>query len=543
MTADVVDAGDGLPLTVPALLRARADGRGEHPFLIGDDGTLTFAAAERQSAALARGLLSCGLGKGDHVALLFPNNAEFVVSWLAVARIGAVALPMSTFSTAEELRVMLKNADVSAILSAGSYRSHDYLRTLEGAIPGLDLQERPPIRSLELPILSRVLFSGSHERIDPAWLAERAIEAGQAVATERLEAVESIVRPADRLVVIHTSGSTSQPKGVVHLHGRLIRHSNNLNEIRRFTAEEVYFSNSPFFWIGGFAYVLLATLVAGATMVCSTAADPAAVLDLLERTKPTMVSGFAASVANLPKDPSFSGRDLSSIRRGNLYPILPPAIQPADPGLRHQMLGMSEAGSVCLLSEDESDQPESRRGSFGRPAPGFEAKTVDVESGRTCGVGETGELWLRSPFMMDGYYGRDRSETFETDGWFRTGDLFAVDSDGFYYFKGRSGEMIKTAGANVAPREVEAAILELTGLVAHVVGVDDDFRGQVVGAVVRVPPDQPEPDLEELRENLRARLSVYKIPQRLVALPEREIPMMTSGKLDLRALKVMLRDV
>ena len=127
------------------------------------------------------------------------------------------------------------------------------------------------------------------------------------------------------MVIVHTSGSTSEPKGVIHTHGTLIRHLDNLNQLRRYTPDEVLFSNSPFFWIGGFAYALLGTLVAGAELVCSASADAADVLDLIERERPTMVNGFAASVAHLPQDPSFASRDLSSIRRGNLYPIMPVA--------------------------------------------------------------------------------------------------------------------------------------------------------------------------------------------------------------------------
>src|SRR6185312_10752326 len=171
----------------------------------------------------------------------------------------------------------------------------------------------------------------------------------------------------------------------IHQHGPLIRHIDNLNELRRYSSNEVLFSNSPFFWIGGFAYSLLGTLLAGATLVCTNATDAtdaAAALDVLERARPTMVNGFAASVAHLAADPSFAARDLSSIRRGNLWPIMPADVQAADPELRHNMLGMTEAGSVCLASGDEGDQPERRRGSFGTPVPGVEAKLVD------------GELWL-----------------------------------------------------------------------------------------------------------------------------------------------------
>jgi acyl-CoA synthetase (AMP-forming)/AMP-acid ligase II len=349
------------------------------------------------------------------------------------------------------------------------------------------------------------------------------------------------VRPSDRLVIVYTSGSTSEPKGVIHQHGPLIRHQSNLNEVRAYESHEILFCNSPFFWIGGVGYSLLATLVAGGTLVCSNAPDASGVLDLIERTKPTMVNGFAQSVAHLRKDPSFPGRDLSSIRRGNLYPIMPDDVRPADPELRHNMLGATETGSVCLASEDESDQPRSRRGSFGRPVPGFDAKIVDPESGAGCAAGEVGELWLRGPFLMEGYYGRERHEAFRVDGWFPTGDLFCVDADGFFYFKGRASEMIKTSGANVSPREVEAAILEETGLVAHVMGIEDEERGELVAAAIRVPAGRAAPELDELETHLRARLSAYKIPKLVLFIPDADVPMMSSGKLDLLALKERLR--
>ncbi|GAA3209777.1 long-chain fatty acid--CoA ligase [Actinocorallia longicatena] len=530
VTSAVVDAGDGLPLTVPALLAARAAERGGHTLLVCDDEVLTYAEAERRSAELAKALLAAGAGKGTHVGLLHPNGAAFVVAWLAAARIGAVTFPFSTFSTAAELRGLLRGADIEILLGARSHRSHDHLAKLREAVPEFG--------ATAVPALRRVALDGPDV---PADLSLAALTAGGAgIGDALLAGVEAAVRPADRMVVVHTSGSTSSPKGVVHLHGPLIRHMANLNAIRRIDEHEVCFSNSPFFWIGGFAFVLLGTVLAGGTLVCSNAPDAAGVLDVLERTRPTLVNGFAASVAHLPADPSFARRDLTSIRRGNLWPILPGGVRPADPELRHNMLGMTETGSVCLLSADEDDQPEHRRGSFGRPAPGFEARVVDPVRLADCAPGETGELWLRGPFLMEGYYGRERAEAFDADSWFHTGDLFTTDADGLFYFHGRGGEMIKTGGANVSPREVEAAILAASGLTAHVVGVDDETRGQIVAAAVRVPAGHAPVDPDALRAGLRSRLSAYKVPRRLLLLRDDEVPTMSSGKLDLPALKARL---
>jgi acyl-CoA synthetase (AMP-forming)/AMP-acid ligase II len=541
VTATVVDAGDGLPLTLPALLRERVAGAGpDAVLLVCDDDVVTYAAAERRSAELARGLLAAGAGKGTHVGILHPNGSDFVVAWLAAARIGAVSVPLSTFSTSAELATLLRNADVAVLLAATAYRSHDYVATLAAAVPELDLGHAPPLLVPSTPILRRIAFAPAPPGAEPGWTMASLLEAGAAVGDDVLRAAEDSVTSADRLVIVHTSGSTSEPKGVIHTHGALIRHLDNLNQIRRYGPGEVLFSSSPFFWIGGFAYALLGTLVAGAELVCSNAKAAGGVLDVLERERPTMVNGFAQSVAHLPDDPSFARRDLSSIRRGNLYPIMPPDVRPADPELRHAMLGMTEAGSVCLVSADEGDQPEHRRGSFGRPAPGFEARVVDTGGdgdGAVGGPGQPGELHLRGPFLMEGYYGRERHETFDPDGWFATGDLVVVDDEGFLYFKGRRSDLIKTTGANVSPREVEAAILDVAGLTAHVVGLDDPARGQIVAAAVRSPGPNVDVDVDVLRARLRERLSAYKLPRVIVVVADHELPMMSSGKLDLRALK------
>ena len=549
MTADVVDAGDGLPLTVPDLLRVRVAERRDDVLLVCDEASLTYGEADRRSAELARALLATGASAGTRVAILHPNGPDFVVAWLAAARIGAISVPLSTFSTSAELVGLLHGADAAVLLAAACYRSQDYLASLRTGIPELDLAAPGPLLSATVPSLRRIAFASGvgsetgalHRVSDPTvhadWTTAGLLAAAARVGDDVLAAAEAAVAPADRMVIVHTSGSTSAPKGVVHVHGALLRHLDNLNELRRYERGEVLFSNSPFFWIGGFAYALLGTLLAGARLVCSNAPDAAGVLDVLERERPTMVNGFAASVAHLPRDPSFAARDLTSIRRGNLYPIMPAAVRPRDPELHHAMLGMTETGSVCLADPDESEQPEHRRGSFGRPVPGFEAEVRREDDGTRCVPGEMGELWFRGPFLMEGYDGRERHEVFDRDGWYRTGDLVTVDDDGYFYFRGRSSDMIKTAGANVSPREVEAAILETSGLVAHVAGVDDDVRGQVVAALVRSAKPV---DVDVLREQLRARLSAYKVPRTIVVVPDADVPMMSSGKIDQQALKELL---
>ena len=512
----------GDPLTVAEVLRRQAHARSEHPLLVCDGERISYAEAESHSAQLARGLIALGAGKGTHVGLLYPNGTEFVVGMLAAARVGAVVIPFSTFVTAREMREQLVDSDTQILLSAASFRSHNYGQRLAEAVSDPDFDSKRALFATATPQLRQVA-------IGPGDL-ERLYELAETIDPTLLSAMEDDVDGADPLAIVYTSGSTSTPKGVVHTHAALLGHQQNLNNIRCLTADDKLFCNSPFFWIGGFAFGLLATLIAGSTLVCSNATDPALTLDLLEAERPTMTNGFAAGIAHLANHPSFAGRDLSSMRRGNLYPIIAPGIRPADPELRHNMLGMTEGGSVVLISGDESDQPEERRGSFGNPAPGFETKILEPDA---VGVGE---LCIRGPYVMQGYYKRSREESFDADGWFHTGDLVRADGDGFIYFVGRLSAMIKTAGANVSAAEVENAIAKVTGAEAHVVGIPDAERGELVAAVL-VRSAQPSFDEAALRERLKDELSAYKIPKRFLALPSAEVPLLSSGKVDNRQLK------
>ncbi|HUE35433.1 MAG TPA: class I adenylate-forming enzyme family protein [Mycobacterium sp.] len=519
-------------LTVAGILRHQAHSRGDHPLLVCDAERISYADADRRSAELARGLIAHGGGKGTHVGLLYPNGPEFVVGMLAAARIGAVVIPFSTFVTAREMREQLVDSDVEILLSAASFRSHDYVDQLAQLVNAeFDSDQR--LFATAVPQLRQAGISYRPDAVRRIRDIERFYRLAATVDPALLAAMQDDVDGCDPLTIVYTSGSASAPKGVVHTHAALLGHQQNLNTIRGLTTADKLFCNSPFFWIGGFAFGLLASLVAGSTLVCSIASDAGATLDLLETEKPNVTNGFTAGIAHLANHPSFAERDLSSMRRGNLYPIMPPGARPADPELRHNMLGMTEAGSVLLISDDESDQPEERRGSFGKPAPGFQTKIIDPDTAATVGVGAIGELCIRGPYVMQRYHKRSREDCFDADGWFHTGDLVRADANGFMYFVGRLSAMIKTAGANVSAAEVERAINKVTGRQAHVVGIPDAERGELVAAAVVGPGF----DEAVLRERLTDELSAYKIPKRFIALSQNDVPLLSSGKVDAQQLK------
>jgi len=241
--------------------------------------------------------------------------------------------------------------------------------------------------------------------------------------------------------------------------------------------------------------------------VCSNSPDAASVLDVLERERPTLVNGFAQSVAHLARDPSFARRDLSSIRRGNLYPILPEGVRPKDPGLRHGMLGMTETGSVCLVSADEAELPStSEAPSAGLHRASRPGSSIPIRIGpaRSATPGSCGSGCLPHGGIL-----RARAvRGLPTRRMVPDGGPLSRRRRRALLLSRRRGDVIKTAGANVSPREVEAVFAEAAGLRAHVVGLDDAERGQrVAAAIVSEGPI----DLDALKRVLGERLSSYKV--------------------------------
>jgi acyl-CoA synthetase (AMP-forming)/AMP-acid ligase II len=531
---------DDLPLTIGALARARAAECGSDIVLACDHERLSYAEVDARSRHLARALLAQGVTKGAHVGLLFPNDADFMISALAVTRIGAVVLPFSMLSTADELRGLIARSDTAYLLATSRSRSQDYVALLQRAVPELNFKAPPPIRSTVAPWLKKIWIRDLPAGHDKAWSIETLIDSADAVDEAVLEAVEARVSPADRAVILHTSGSTADPKGVVHCHGPLLRHRNNLNLIRGFGRSDVLYSPAPWFWIAGFSYCILGTMLAGARVISSTARDAADILDVLEREQPTIAIGYAQTAAKLAADPSFARRDLSALRYGNLYPIMPPEARLRDPGLRFVGYGLTEGGSAVTSTPHEDALPEHLRGCNGPFCPGYEARIVDPETGDDRPQGELGELYLRGPFMMDGYYGKPRSAGFDRDGWYHTGDLGRIDENGYFFLSGRLSAMIKSSFANVSPREVEQVMAPLLGgRPCLVLGVPDPERGQAVTAVVIT--DEPL-DEDVLRKQLAEKLSSYKVPRRILFVKDVEMPVLSSGKTNMPKLMELVQE-
>ena len=519
--------------TLAELIREGAARHGEREFLIAEDRRLSYREVERESARLALGMLASGIGKGTRVGLLMPNGPDWVLSWLAASRIGALVIPLSTFSQARELHWLLRHADIDTLFCADAFLNHDYLARLEEIAPGLRAQTGDPIRVPELPYLRSVRVWGDDSR---SWTrAARASlhEAADAVGElddAYLAAVEASVSPADLAVIIYTSGSTADPKGACHSQGTLVRHSRVVAEFLGGGVEDRLYSPPPFFWVGGFHRILYAMQI-GAAMAFLDAFEPGSALELIKRERASILMLWPHQAKLLLEHPDYRPQDFDFLLSAP-YAMLTEERRPETPDRVANSIGMTESCSYHTIEATGASLPEEKRGACGRPLPGMERQIRNPDTGERLAPGELGELCVRGFNLMQGLYKREREEVFSADGFYRTGDRGRIDGDDFYFFEGRLGDMIKTGGANVSPREVEIVLATMEGVEqAHVVGVPDPEMGQIVVAgIVPLSPSAP-PDLEELRERLRKELSAFKVPRHLLILAPEELPFTDTGKL------------
>ncbi len=519
--------------TVPGFLRYATGRFGERPLISLEGRSISYAEAEAESARLARGLLARGVGKGTRVGVLFPNGPEWVISWLAVTRIGALAVPMNTFYKARELGWTLRHADVHTLLMTPGLLSNDYQERLEACAPGL-AGHRPGSGILacpELPYLRQIFVFGGEPRpwASPGSELRDAGDATAGIDDAFLREVEASVSPADLLVLIYSSGSTAEPKAAMHTHGAILRHAHALNRYRDTSPDDRYWSPMPFFWVGGLVIVLLQNMHVGASVLAQEVFEPGETLALLERERATHAAGWPQYMQAMRDHPDFARRDLSSLRSG--FPeLLPEEERPGDPLLRSNSLGMTETSGPHTYDRMDVDLPEHLRGSFGRAVEGVEHKIVDPDTGETLPTGEYGEICVRGRTLMQGMYKREREEVLDADGYYHTGDGGHFNEEGHLFFKARLGEMIKTGGANVTPREVEVVVESFDEVQScFVVGVPHPHRGQNVAAAVVLGADvEMKPD--ELRQRLREELSAYKVPRHVFFVTRDELPFTDSGK-------------
>ncbi|MET7772622.1 class I adenylate-forming enzyme family protein [Nocardia sp. NPDC005366] len=511
--------------TVDELVRLRAVRNGAQPAVIDPEARLTYTELDSATRYSAAAFVEAGIAKGTRVGLILPNGAEWVRIAVALTRVGAVLVPLSTLLRTPELVAQLKVAAVEFLIAAEEFRGHRYLDGLRRALD-VPFGDDAAIHHPKLPALRR------------AWTVEQAT--GLPLTPESVEVAESsaaTVTAADPLTIMFTSGSRGLPKGVIHSHGNAIGAVRSGLRSRCIDGDTRLYLPMPFFWVGGFGGGVLSALLAGATLVTEEIPRPETTLRLLERERVTLFRGWPDQAEALARQADTIGADLSALRPGSLEALLP-TDRRSRPGARANLFGMTESfGPYCGYPAD-TDMPESAFGSCGRPFDGMEVRIADPSDGTPLGIGSVGEILLRGPHMLRRICGRTREELLTVDGFYRTGDLGRLDAAGFLFYHGRSDDMFKVSGATVYPSEVEKALRAVAGVAnAFVTDIDRGRGDQVAAAVVC----DGSATAAGIRAAARELLSAFKIPTVWLLLDSDDpIPRGSTGKVDLAGLRDLL---
>src|SRR5277367_191278 len=514
--------------TVDELVRFHSAHDEAKPMVIDLDRRLSYRELDITTHNLAVAFIDAGVVKGTRVGLVMPNGVRWVQIAIALTRIGAVLVPLSTLLRAREFVAQLRTASVQFLISVEEFRGHRYLDDLRSNLGVRDLSAM--LQCPALPALRRV------------WAADRLAEASAAESHRRIvDALTATVTPSDPMVIMFTSGSSGAPKGVVHSHGSALGAVRSGLASRCIDSDTRLYLPMPFFWVGGFGSGVLSALLAGATLVTEQIPQPQTTLRLLERERVTLFRGWPDQAEALARHQYRAQADLSALRPGSLEALLP-AEQRSQPGSRATLFGMTEAfGPYCGYPAD-TDMPHFAWGSCGKPFPGMEVRITDPDTGQPVPAGTIGMMELRGPHTLRGICRRSREDLFTADGFYPTGDLGRLDNDGFLFYHGRSDDMFKVSGATVYPTEVEQALRDIDGVDNAFVTNLAGAQGDRVGAAVVC--DTTAKTAEQLRGSARILLSSFKVPTIWLLVDSDEaIPRGPTGKADARRLREMLADV
>lgn len=491
--------------TFAELIRTAAIAYGDEPAvtLKGDtiaDAAISFADLDRQSAELARGLIARGVGKGSRIGFICGNSPMFVTAMAAIARMGAVAIPISTLIKSNELVRVLRQSDVQGLIVQRSLLGHDLVARLRDALPELDAGSDPDLRITRAPFLRWIVSTGADlpPTVHPMeWLTGAAASVDDALLVE----AEQSVHPTDQMVEIYTSGSMAAPKGVKHLHGPVMFRAHYIARMTGRARGQQIPASLPMFWVGGMGMMLLPGLVMGATTAC---------------TEGTSTSSQHAMGSVLAPE------DLAVYAQSRPY----------------WGLGMSETFGPYSYGDELRAEGYPLCAPMDHIAERYEMRIADADN-RPVGDGEIGEVQIRGYALTPGLHKLERDEYFTPDGFYRTGDLGLVEGSRVH-FVGRDGDMIKTAGSNVSPAEVEMEMQQFPDIhSAYVVGIADAQRGQLVVAAV-VAREGATLDFKAIEAELRKRLSSYKVPRAYIQIDRADVPMLPSNKVARRQVAEMM---
>lgn len=531
--------------TLGSVLEEWAEKTPEQDFVVYADRGLRFSYQQfdQRVNRLAKGLLSIGIKKGDHVGIWATNVPDWLTFTFATAKIGAILVTINTNYKTHELEYLMQNADLKALCLIDGWRDSDYVCMVNELVPELKTSQRGYLKSEKFPHLEHVLFIGQ-EKHKGMYNTPELMLMGEHIADDELNAAKAQVKPHEVINMQYTSGTTGFPKGVMLTHVNILNNGYWIGECQKFTSAERVCLPPPLFHCFGLVLGIMAIYSHGATTVMIETFDPLVVLASVQKEKCTALYGVPTMFIAELNHPMFSMFDLSSLRTGIM------AGSPCPIETMRQVIdkmhmtdvtiayGLTEGSPV--MTQTRTDDPiEVKVGTVGRELPGIEVKIFDPETGTELPVGQQGEVCCRGYNVMRGYYKNPNAtaETIDKDGWLHSGDLGVKDENGNFKITGRIKDMIIRGGENIYPREIEEFLYQLPGIQdVQVAGVPSPKYGEQVGAFIILKQGTSITE-EEIQDYCRGQISRFKIPKYIFFMDE--YPMTASGKIQ----KYKLRDL
>lgn len=490
----------------------------------------------RRSLEVAKTLIAAGVDKGTRVGVLMTNRPEHLASVFGIALAGGITVSLSTFSTPSELEHLLRASALSLLLYDRQVLKTDFGAILCELEPALRTSRPGALRSAKFPFLRRVVVLEAAAAVGAPAEDGAAVErwraflaGGQGLSDELVLARAESVEPHDAGGLFFSSGTTSVPKGILHAHRAFAIQWWRWPRVLGVTDAVRSWTGNGFFWSANITMVVGSALSTGGAVILQPTFEADSALRLIEAEQVSLMNGRPHQWARLQSAPNWHSTDLASVRyvpRGELIRQHPTVSSQWE---RPNSYGTTE--TMTIFSAFMPDSPrEGRAGAFGFPLPGNVLKVVAPQTGEVLARGQRGELCLKGPTLMLGYSGKAPEDTFDGDGFFRTGDGGFVDDAGRLHWEGRLTHLIKTGGANVSPEEVDAAIASFPGVKrTQTVGVPHDTLSEMVVSCV-VPVDGATLLEAELVAHLKTRLASFKVPRKVLLLEEAEFALTGNEK-------------
>jgi fatty-acyl-CoA synthase len=481
--------------------------------LVFPDSRLTYAQLLERATWRARELQALGVRRGDRAGILMPNAPDIVEFLIGAALLGAALVPINTRFKPRELRHVITDAELTALVTTDDIDEHVNFKTLlYDALPGLREAEDPTHLELEVaPFLRGIALVGARGApgfVDGPTLRELAAGYPEPVDGPGAD---------DPALILYTSGTTAHPKGCMLSHRAIVLDAQGIAERFRIPADDRWWDPLPMFHAGALM-LMSGVFVAGATFVSMARFDPDVAFDLIERERATVLYPlFPTITLTLMHHPRFADLDTSRVRVvTNVAPSdVQRQIQDAfAPAVLMSAYGITELCGTLVFTELD-DPLEARVTTCGTPLPGFDLRVVDPDSNLPLPPGERGELVGRGPSRFDGYYNNPEqtSLAIDAEGYFHTGDLCSIDESGRIWFHGRIKDMLKVGGENVAAIEIESYLATHPAIkLAQVVGIPDPRLLELPAAFIELVPGASLTE-EEAIAFCKGEIAGFKVPR------------------------------